>query len=109
MGLTANVDYAVRHDLWLGLRGEGVSSFARDAPLEGRIAPSGFRGLLTLTWSRDLVNRDLRTTNVRLPTIEAAPAPNAVSPSDEPALAPTEPPGPTEPPAPTEPTAPPPM
>ncbi|HPH70400.1 MAG TPA: hypothetical protein PLF40_31840, partial [Kofleriaceae bacterium] len=56
MGLTANVDYAVRHDLWLGLRGEGVSSFARDAPLEGRIAPSGFRGLLTLTWSRDLVN-----------------------------------------------------
>ncbi|HPH70285.1 MAG TPA: hypothetical protein PLF40_31255, partial [Kofleriaceae bacterium] len=42
-------------------------------------------------------------------SIEAAPAPNAVSPSDEPALAPTEPPGPTEPPAPTEPTAPPPM
>ncbi len=54
VGLAINVDYAVANEWWLGLRGEGVTSYARDATLDGRISENGFRGFATLTWTRDV-------------------------------------------------------
>ncbi len=54
VGLAVNVDYAVAPNWWLGLRGEGVTSYARDATLDGRISGNGFRGFATLTWTQDL-------------------------------------------------------
>ncbi len=63
IGLAVNVDYAVATNWWLGLRGEGVTSYARDATLDGRISDDGFRGFATLTWTSDLYTESLTETD----------------------------------------------
>jgi hypothetical protein len=52
VGAKVTVDYAVRDQLWLGVRAEGVESFARDAILQDTIAGSSYRALATMTWTR---------------------------------------------------------
>jgi hypothetical protein len=59
VGASVTVDYALRDALWLGVRAEGVASFARDAILQDTIAGSSYRALATMTWSRVAASRAL--------------------------------------------------
>lgn len=81
VGVAVNVDYAVATNWWLGLRGEGVTSYARDATLDGRISDDGFRGFATLTWTSDLYTASLTEPDEPTQPAEAPTEPPAVDPA----------------------------
>ena len=83
VGVAVNVDYAVKTNWWLGLRGEGVTSYARDASLDGRIS-DGFRGFATLTWTGDLYTKSLMSTDHKTGDENDNDPPPAEVPVDQP-------------------------